>query len=343
MKYNRLGRSGLFVSELCLGTMTFGGQGIFGTMGNIQQAESDQIFRAAISAGINFVDTADVYSNGEAETITGQAVKNVGLAREEIILATKAFGETGPGPNQKGLSRAHLVHALENSLKRLQTDYIDLYQVHGFDPATPIEETLSTLTDFVRQGKVRYIGVSNWAAWQVAKALGLSALKGFESFVSMQSYYSLVGRELEREIVPMLQSENIALLPWSPLAGGYLSKKTGIFKDTGARRENLPFPPVDSTQGEKVLQKLSKIADEHHSSNAAVAIAWLLAKRYVTSVIIGARNIEQMQSTILSSQLNLTDKNILDLDETSKISTEYPGWMFEIWGGARLKQLVESK
>ena len=228
MRYHSLGKTGLFVSELCLGTMTFGGSaGMWGKIGDLQQGDAERLIGQSIDAGINFIDTADVYADGMSEQITGQALKNLAIPRDEVLVATKVFGETGKGPNARGLTRSHILDGVKASLKRLQLDHIDLYQLHGFDPATPIEETLRALDQMVRHGHVRHIGVSNWAAWQIAKALGISERLGLAHFDSLQAYYSVAGRDLERELIPMLRSEGLALMVWSPLAGGLLSGKYG--------------------------------------------------------------------------------------------------------------------
>ena len=218
MRYQKLGNTGLFVSELCLGTMTFGGEGgMWGKIGQLQQSEAEQLVGRALDAGINFIDTADVYSEGRSEEITGQALKNLKVPRENVVVATKVFGETGTaGVNSRGSSRYHIIDSVKESLRRLQLDHIDLYQLHGFDPATPIEETLRALDTLVQHGHVRYIGVSNWAAWQIAKALGISERLGLARFASLQAYYTIAGRDLERELVPMMQSEGVGLEP----AGG---------------------------------------------------------------------------------------------------------------------------
>src|ERR1700712_5569535 len=248
MRNHPLGRTGLSVSELCLGTMTFGGSGgIWGQIGSLQQSDAERLIGQAIDAGINFIDTADVYSGGVSEQITGQALKNLKIPRESVVVATKVFGETGPGPNGRGNSRGHIMDGVKASLKRLQLDYIDLYQIHGFDPATPIEETVRALDQLVRHGHVRYVGVSNWAAWQIVKALGISERLGLARFESLQAYYTVAGRDLERELVPMLASEGLGLMVWSPLAGGFLSGK--VRRDqagaAGDRRVAFDFPPID--------------------------------------------------------------------------------------------------
>lgn len=264
MRYNKLGSTGLFVSELCFGTMTFGGSGGFEIMGNVQQAEADTLLARAFEAGINFIDTADTYSEGNSERITGQALKNLGIKRDEVVVATKVFGDMGSGPNRRGSSRNHILDGVQASLQRLQLDHIDLYQLHGFDPATPIEETLHALNDLVRQGLVRYIGVSNWAAWQITKALGISSLHGLEKVASLQAYYSLAGRDLEREIIPMLASEGLGLLVWSPLAGGLLSGKFSRDQhgQAGSRRSAMQFPPVEMDRAYNIIDTLGTMAEQ---------------------------------------------------------------------------------
>src|SRR5246127_5620362 len=251
MKYNQLGRTGLFVSEICLGTMTFGGSesaGIWKAIGDLQQGEVDGIVGRALEAGVNVFDTADVYSFGESEKLLGQAFKNLGTARKDVVIATKVFGEMGPRPNDRGASRGHIMDSVQASLERLQTDHIDLYQIHGNDSVTPVDETLRALDDLVSQGLVRYIGVSNWSAWKIAKALGRSELRDYARFETLQAYYSIAGRDLERELVPMLVEEGLGLMVWSPLAGGLLSGKFGPGAPTveGARRTTFDFPPVNT-------------------------------------------------------------------------------------------------
>lgn len=346
MRYNPFGRTGLFVSELCLGTMTFGGAGFFEYMGGLKQDEADPLVKAAIDAGVNFIDTANVYSNGLSEEITGQAVKNLGIARRDVVLATKAFGPMGEGPNQRGLSRTHLIEQCQASLKRLGTDHIDLYQVHGFDAATPIEETLRALDVLVAHGHVRYVGLSNWAAWQVEKALGIAERLNLARFQSMQSYYSLVGRELEREIVPMLRTEGLALMVWSPLAGGYLSGKySGGAKDgvneTG-RRDTRAFPPVDEARGNKAVEAMRPIAAAHGCSVAQVALAWLLHQPVVTSVIMGAKRADQLADNLGAASLFLSAEELTTLGEASVLPAEYPGWMFELQGQYRRDQIGQG-
>ncbi|WP_414899774.1 aldo/keto reductase [Sphingomonas flavalba] len=338
MRYNRLGSTGLFVSELCLGTMTFGNTGMFAAIGGLEQADADALLHTAVDAGVNFVDTANMYSLGLSEQITGQAIRNLGLRREDVVLATKVMGAMGDGPNDRGLSRGHILDQAKASLKRLGTDHIDLYQIHGWDPATPIEEALRALDDLVRQGHVRYIGVSNWAAWQIAKALGISERLGLDRFQSTQSYYTLVGRELEREIVPMLQSEGLGLMVWSPLASGYLS---GKYREsaTDGRRQTFAFPPVDTSRGEVVLDAMAPIANAHGVSMAQVALAWLLHQPAVTSVIVGARRIDQLADNLAAASVSLSADQLAALDAASTLPPEYPQWMIDRQGVDRRRML----
>jgi aryl-alcohol dehydrogenase-like predicted oxidoreductase len=345
MRYHSLGRTGFFVSELCLGTMTFGGSdGMWGKIGNLQQADAEQLIRQAIDAGINFIDTADVYSGGVAEQITGQALKNLKIPREDVIVATKVFGEAGSGPNARGLSRSHILDGVKASLKRLQLDHIDLYQLHGFDPATPIEETLRALDQLVRHGHVRYIGVSNWAAWQIAKALGISERLNLAHFDSLQAYYSVAGRDLERELIPMLRSEGLGLMVWSPLAGGLLSGKYGREKqaEEGSRRIAFDFPPVDKDRAWDCIDVMRPIAEAKGVSVAQVALAWLLHQPQVTSVIVGAKRPEQLADNIAATQVKLSAAELEQIDQCGRLPSEYPGWMFERQGEYRSKQLAES-
>jgi aryl-alcohol dehydrogenase-like predicted oxidoreductase len=340
MRLNRLGNTGLFVSELCLGTMTFGGgdEGIWSQIGNLQQADADGLLRTAIDGGINFIDTANVYGNGASEEITGQAIRNLGLKRDDFVLATKAFGPMGDGPNSRGASRYHIIDAAKASLKRLQLDHIDLYQIHGFDAATPIEETLRALDTLVQHGHVRYVGVSNWAAWQIAKALGISERLGIARFESLQAYYTVAGRDLEREIVPLLTSEKVGLMVWSPLAGGLLSGKYQA-KDAQGRRTAFEFPPVDRDRGDAVIDAMRGIAEAKGVSIAQIALAWLLHQPVVSSVIVGAKRKEQLEDNIASTNVLLSADELETLAKVSALPPEYPGWMLDRQGQYRRDQL----
>ncbi len=330
MRYNQLGRTGLYVSEICLGTMTFGGRGeMFQHIGKLQQDEVDGLVRASLDAGINFIDTADVYSAGLSEQLLGQSLRSLGVRRESVVVATKAYGVVGDGPNDRGASRGHLMDAVHASLKRLQTDHIDLYQIHSSDPVTPIEETLRALDDLVRQGKIRYVGVSNWPAWRLMKGLGIAERHGWARIDSLQAYYTIAGRDLEREIAPLLVEEGVGLMVWSPLAGGLLSGKFGPGSNgpEGARRATFDFPPVDRDRAWKCVAAMREIGERHGVSVARVALAWLLAQPFVTTVIVGAKSREQLDDNIAATTLRLTGPELTALDEVSALPEEYPGWM----------------
>ncbi|WP_338467334.1 aldo/keto reductase [Novosphingobium sp. ZN18A2] len=340
MRYNRFGNTGLFVSELCLGTMTFGGAGFWTAIADVDQEGSTALVKAALDAGINFIDTANVYSNGLSEQITGQALKDLGVKRSDVVIATKAMGPMGEGVNDRGVSRYHLMHQIDASLDRLGLDHVDLYQIHGWDPATPMDESLRALDDIVRSGRARYIGVSNWAAWQIVKALGVSERRGFEKFASLQAYYSLAGRDLEREIVPMLESEGLGLMVWSPLAGGFLSGKytrdgeAGGKNDQG-RRSNFDFPPVNKDKGFDVIDAMREVAETRGCTVAQVALAWLLEKPAVSSVIIGAKRQDQLADNLGAVDVELSADDMAKLDKASALASEYPGWMLERQGTYR--------
>jgi aryl-alcohol dehydrogenase-like predicted oxidoreductase len=339
MKYNLLGNTGLKVSELCLGTMTFGTTGgRFGAISGVDQAGADALTKRALEAGINFIDTANVYSEGHSEEITGQALRNLGINRYDVVLATKVRGKMGDGPNDTGLTRKHIIAQAEASLKRLGTDYIDLYQTHSFDPLTPWEETLRALDDLVRSGKVRYIGASNVTAWQLMKALGVSQHQHLEKYVSLQAYYTIAGRDLEREIVPLLLDQKVGLMVWSPLAGGFLSGKyTRENQQADGRRGSgsFDFPPVNKDLAFNILDKLRPMAEAKGSTVAALALAWLLHQKVVSTVIIGAKKMEQLDDNLTAVEVKFTPEELQQLDEVSKLTPEYPGWMVEFTSGDR--------
>lgn len=339
MKYNLLGNTGLKVSELCLGTMTFGGKGYFSAIGNLGQEPVDELLKKSIDAGINFIDTANVYSEGLSEELTGQAIRNVGINRHDIVLATKVRGKMGQGPNDAGLTRKHIMFHAEESLKRLNTDYIDLYQVHSFDPLTPLEETLGTLDDLVRSGKVRYIGASNFAAWQLMKALDYSTYNKVAKFVSLQAYYTVAGRDLEREVIPLLHDQKVGLMVWSPLAGGLLSGKYSRDEQNkeGGRRANFDFPPVNKDRAFDIVDLLKPMADSKGATVAQLALGWLLKQPVVTTIIVGANKIEQLEDNLKSVDISFTSDELKSLDQVSKLPVEYPGWMLERTGGDRQK------
>ncbi len=339
MKYNLLGNTGLKVSELCLGTMTFGGRGMWKAIGTMPQKEVDELVKKAVGSGINFIDTANVYSEGLSEEMTGKAFRNLGLKRDDLVLATKVRGSMGEGPNDSGLSRKHIIQQANESLKRLDTDYIDLYQIHGFDALTPMEETLYALDNLVQSGKVRYIGCSNLAAWQLMKFLGISAYEHISKFVSLQAYYTIAGRDLEREVVPLLKDQQLGLLVWSPLAGGLLSGKYDRESNAGdGRRDNFDFPPVDKEKAFNIVDVMREIADNKNVSVAQIALAWLLHQSVVTSVIIGAKKQQQLEDNLASVNVDFTDEEFKKLDEVSRLAPEYPGWMLAHQTGSRKKE-----
>jgi len=325
MKYRPLGTTGVFVSELCLGTMTFGGKDFWAVVGTQGQGDADELVGAALDAGINFIDTADIYSFGESETLLGKALAG---KRDKVVLATKVRGRMSPSPNDVGLSRAHIMAGVEASLRRLGTDWIDLYQIHGFDPVTPLDETLRALDDLVRRGLVRYIGCSNLAAWQLMKALGISERDRLARFQTLQAYYTIAGRDLEREVIPLLRDQKVGLMVWSPLAGGLLSGKFGRdTADASGRRAKFDFPPVDKERAWRVIDVIRPIAAAHDVSVATIALAWLLHQDAVTSVIIGAKRREQLTDNLRAPDVTLTGDELRALDEVSALAPEYPGWM----------------
>ncbi len=307
--------------------MTFGGAGtIFEAIGGLTQHDVNTLVDNSLDAGVNFIDTANVYAGGESETLLGKAL---GVKRKDVVIASKVFGRMGPGANQVGLSRLHIMREAEASLERMNTDYIDLYQIHGFDSLTPLEETLGALTDLVRQGKVRYIGCSNLAAWQIMKSFGISALNHLEKFITLQAYYSLAGRELEREIIPMLTDQKMGLLVWSPLAGGFLTGKftrAGATDDT-ARRSKFGFPPVNLEKAYDIVDAMAAVGKRRNATVAQIALAWLLHQPAVTSVIIGAKKQTQLKDNLESVDVKLDDADLKEIDAVSRLTPEYPGWM----------------
>jgi aryl-alcohol dehydrogenase-like predicted oxidoreductase len=345
MRYRQLGRTGLFVSEICLGTMTFGGSGRWAAIGGLDQGPAEALVGRALEAGVNFIDTADVYSEGLSEQILGKALVSLGVKRSSVVIATKLNGETGPGPNDRGSSRGHIMDAVKASLDRLQLDHIDLYQIHGTDPCTPVEETVRALDDLVREGLVRYVGVSNWQAWRMMKALGVAEHRGWARFETVQAYYSIAGRELEREITPLVQDQGMGVLVWSPLAGGLLSGKydrEGVGPQ-GSRRVSFDFPPVNRERAFACVDAMREVGEAHGVSVARVALAYVLAKPFVTAVIIGAKGAEQLNDNLAAADLVLTPEQIARLDEVSTLPPEYPGWMLKLQGANRPPPPFEPK
>lgn len=342
MNYRVLGRTGLKVSELCLGTMTFGEN--FFNIAVVDQSGANTMVARALAAGINFFDTADVYSYGRSEEVLGAAIKEAAVGRDKIIIATKVRGSmseaaaAGAGDvNNVGLSRQHIFSSVEASLRRLGTDYIDLYQVHGWDVLTPLEETLRALDDLVRQGKVRYLGCSNWSARHLMKALCLSRAHHWAGFVSLQAYYSLVGRDLEHELLPLCREEGAGVLPWSPLSGGFLSGKYRRDNPNpeGARRNAFAFPPIDEARGFDAVEALGEIAKQKNATVAQVALGWVLAQPGITSTIIGANKLSQLEDNLKASSLRLSAAELEVLSATTAPAPQYPQWMIELQNSAR--------
>lgn len=331
MRMRQFGKSGLFVSELSFGAMTFGGtDGIWGQVGRVGQVDADILVKEALDAGINLFDTANIYASGRSEEILGRSLHNLGVARDDVIVATKVFGAMGNGPNRKGLSRRHIIAECRASLKRLGLEHIDLYQLHGYDPITPMEETLEALNTLVQAGDVRYIGMSNWAAWHIMKAIGISRECKLAPITSLQAYYTLVGRDIEREIVPLLASERVGLMVWSPLAGGYLSGKySGGGDGEGGRQTELNFPPIDRQRGEPLIEVLRTVATKHGSQPAQIAIAWLLQQQTVSTVIIGAKRVDQLRANVEATKVKLDGEDMKALDLVSRLPREYPGWLLD--------------
>ncbi|MDO6434829.1 aldo/keto reductase [Flavitalea sp. BT771] len=336
MRYNLLGNTGLKVSELCLGTMTFGGKGLYSAIGTLPQDEVDALVRRSVEAGINFIDTANVYSEGLSEQMTGTALRNLGLRRDDLIIATKVRGRVGEGPNHLGLTRKHILQQVEESLRRLQIDYIDLYQIHGYDTLTPLEETLAALDTLVTSGKVRYIGCSNLSAWHIMKSLSVSERHDYAKFISLQAYYTIAARDIEREIVPLLLDQKIGLMVWSPLAGGLLSGKyTRNSAPEEGRRVNFDFPPVDREKVYNVVDAMQEIAKPRNVSVARIALAWLLHQPVVSTIVIGAKRPQQLEDNLAAIDLKLDPSELEKLDTASKLAPEYPGWMLEYQGKDR--------
>jgi aryl-alcohol dehydrogenase-like predicted oxidoreductase len=331
MKYKQLGKTGVLVSELCFGTMTFGGKGYWKAIGQLPEDESTQLVKTALDKGINFFDTANAYSEGLAETLLGKALKSLGIGRQEVFIATKVRLRMGEGPNQVGLSKLHILASVDDSLKRMGLSHIDMLYIHGVDPVTPLEETMRALEDVVRAGKVRYLGISNHPAWMVMKANSIAASAGWTKFVASQNFYSIASRDIEREIVPMALSENISIMPWSPLAGGFLSGKyTRDIKLAGSsRRDTFDFPPINKEKAFDIIDVMAKIGKEHNASVARVALSWTNEKPGVTSVIIGAKNQDQLLDNLACTELQLTQEEIKELDTISALTPEYPGWMVD--------------
>lgn len=338
MRYNRLGNSGLIVSELCLGAMTFGTRASrFGLVHGLDQDAATALVKQAFDAGVNFIDTANVYTEGQSEEFVGGALKALGMPRSQAIVATKATGGMGPGKMESGFSKKHLLDQIDASLSRLSLDYVDLYQIHAWDPHTPMEEALRALEDIVRSGRARYVGVSNWAGWQIAKALGIQERRGWDKFASLQAYYTVAGRDLERDLAPLLRSEGVGLMVWSPLAGGLLSGKyrlnaEGEVEGEG-RRAAFDFPVVDKPRAMKLVEAMRPMAEAKGVSVAGIALAWLLHQEVVSTVIVGAKRAEQLSENLAATDIELGADELAQLADLSALPREYPGWMFDMQGG----------
>ncbi len=330
MRYNQLGNSGLVVSELCLGAMTFGNKPSAFFQHDLDQAGSTALVKQAVDGGVNFIDTANVYSAGQSEEFVGQALRDLGIARDQIVIATKGMGPMGDGPNDSGYGRYHLLYQVDASLERLGLDHVDLYQIHGWDPIAPIEEGLRAMEDIVRSGRARYIGVSNWAAWQIAKALGIAEKRGWDKFISNQAFYAVSGRELEREIVPMMLSEGLGLMVWSPLVGGLLSGKYDFGEDGEVsgegRRAKIDFPRADKLLARNAVAAMRPMAEARGVGVASIALAWLLHQPVTGSVIVGAKRADQLEQNLAASDIELTSEELAELDEVGKLDDEYPAW-----------------
>lgn len=345
MKYNLLGDTGLLVSELCFGTMTFGGEGMWEAIGRQQQEEADELIKKSVDSGINFIDTANIYSFGQSESILGNSIRNLDLNRDELVIATKLCGKMGEQPNNQGLSRYHIFNSVEQSLDRLKLDYIDLLYVHGVDPVTSVREAMRGLNDIVDSGKVRYIGVCNWPAWMVMKALGIVRQEGWHEFKAMQYFYSLSGRDAEDALIPLSQSENLGFMPWSPLAGGFLSGKYTRENEKaggGSRRDDFDFPPIDKDQAYDIVEMVEDISENHDCSVAEVALAWVRMKSGITSTIIGAKNMSQLESDLKSVDIDMDADELEQLDKVSKTTERYPFWMVDRQGTNRIPGTEEK-
>jgi aryl-alcohol dehydrogenase (NADP+) len=316
MQYVRLGSTGLKVSRLCLGTMTYGSKQWRQWV--LEEAESRPFIQRALEAGINFFDTADMYSVGVSEEILGRALRDFGPSRDKLVVATKVFNPMGNDPNQQGLSRKHIMHAIDDSLRRLGTDYVDLYQIHRFDYDTPVEETLEALNDIVRAGKALYVGASSMHAWQFAKMLYTAERAGFTRFVTMQNHYNLIYREEEREMLPLCREEGIGVIPWSPLARGFLAgnRSRGDYGDTvRAKTDDYAHMLYYQDSDFDVVQRVTAIAQQRGISNAQVALAWILSKPIVTAPIVGASKMRHLEEALAALEIRLDESEIRALEE----------------------------
>jgi aryl-alcohol dehydrogenase-like predicted oxidoreductase len=334
MQYEKLGDTGLTVSSICMGAMTFGAG--FNGIGEVGLEEATRLVKRCLEAGVNFFDTADVYSRGESEEILGQTFRDLGVNREELVIATKVRGPMSEAAaqrtgdyNNRGLSRKHIIAACENSLRRLGTDHVDLYQIHGLDPGSPLEETMRALEDLIRSGKVRYVGCSNLAVRHILRANTIAERRGWTPFASLQAYYSIAGRDLEHELLPLCREEGIGVMVWSPLAGGFLTGKfrRGDEAAEGARRATFDFPPIDKEVAYDTVELLDRMAQEKGKTIAQLALGWLLRQPGVSTVIIGAKKMSQLEDNLGAVDVEFTDEELKAIDELTKPAPLYPEWM----------------
>ncbi|AMR33330.1 aldo/keto reductase [Mucilaginibacter sp. PAMC 26640] len=338
MKYNFLGSTGLLVSEICFGTMTFGGSGYWEAIGKVPQGEVNDLMKTVVESGINFIDTANVYSFGQSEKMLGQSIIDLNLRRDQLIIATKVRGNMNDGINSIGLSRYHIFQSVNDSLKRLQLDHIDILYVHGVDKRTPVEETMRALNDIILTGKVRYIACCNWPAWMVMKAQGIAEKNGWNKFIGLQYFFSLSARDIEREIVPLAADQNLAIFPWSPLAGGFLSGKFTRENPKPAdtrRGGDFDFPPIDKDKSYDIIDVITEVGNAYGVSAAQVALAWVRQQPGITSTIIGAKRIDQLLDNIKSTELILTQEDLNKIEEINALKKEYPQWMVDYQGRDR--------
>jgi aryl-alcohol dehydrogenase-like predicted oxidoreductase len=342
MKYAKLGNTGLIVSRLSFGAMTFGNDPSISAVYKVTQEDAQTMVDKALAAGINFFDTADGYAGGQSEIMLGKALAK---RRQEVVIATKVGFRTGEPVTQAGLSRRHILYSCEQSLQRLNTDYIDLYIVHKEDPYTPLEETLETLNTLVQSGKVRYIGFSNWTVWKAALAWQLQKERGWAAFSNAQLYYSLLGRDVEHDLVPFMLHAGIGMSIWSPLAGGFLSGKytRESLKDQDNRLSGFDILPFDKEMGFKVVDTMKEIAAAHSASPAQVALAWLLSKPVVSSIIVGASKIHQLEDNLKAADVELSDAEIRLLDGLTQPAAQYPHWFVQNLADQRHKEILGGR
>lgn len=340
MQYARLGNTGLIVSRLSLGTMTFGSDPSMPNIYKVSMEDARAMVEKSIDAGVNFIDTANGYSKGQSETMLGELL---GARRKDLVLATKVGFRSGDAVTEAGLSKRHILEACDASLRRLNTDYVDLYIVHKEDPFTPLEETLEALDSLVRAGKVRYLGFSNWAAWKAAAALEMQKANNWAKFTSGQMYYSLVGRDVEYDVVPFMLHSGLSMNVWSPLAGGFLSGKytRENLKESDNRLSGFDFLPTDKELGFRVVERMREMADSHGASVAQVALAWLLGKPYVSSIIVGATKLHQLEDNLKAVEVKLSEEELNELDAQTAPAPLYPHWFNNNLVDAKHKEALE--